>query len=297
MRDAVADDFRRLPGVEVVTTDGVHPIVEPLHVKEHAGRCDWSLVVAPEFGDTLAKTAGLIVECGGRLLGPSPLGIRLAADKLALSDVWQANGVPTPAAAPAGAVSERYPQVLKPRDGVGSEFTFRCDSAAERNHYLSVLRENYCYRDMIVQDFVPGRSASVAFLVSPSQLVALAPTYQCLSSDGRFRYDGGELPIPPALAERAVALGRRAVACAPGLLGYVGVDLVLGDAADGSRDFAIEINPRLTTSYVGLRALADFNLAGAMLRAAAGDPIPPPRWHPDRIRFRSDGTVTRLPPT
>ena len=45
---------------------------------------------------------------------------------------------------------------------------------------------------------------------------------------------------------------------------------MLGDAADGSRDYAIEINPRLTTSYVGLRALAEFNIAEAMLRAATG---------------------------
>jgi hypothetical protein len=49
------------------------------------------------------------------------------------------------------------------------------------------------------------------------------------------------------------------------------VDLVLGDAADGSRDFAIEINPRLTTSYLGLRALARGSLAAALLRAVRGD--------------------------
>ena len=32
-----------------------------------------------------------------------------------------------------------------------------------------------------------------------------------------------------------------------------------------SGDRVIEINPRLTTSYVGLRALARFNLAEALL--------------------------------
>ena len=83
----------------------------------------------------------------------------------------------------------------------------------------------------------------------------------------------------------------------PGLLGYVGVDLVLGDAADGSRDYAIEINPRLTTSYVGLRALADFNIAEAMLRAANGPRLEPPEVEagPDTVRTgRRRGTaVTR----
>ncbi len=73
--------------------------------------------------------------------------------------------------------------------------------------------------------------------------VALQPTFQLLSDDGRFKYEGGELPIPPTLAERAVSLASRAVECVPGLLGYVGVDLDLGEAEDGSRDYAIEINP------------------------------------------------------
>ena len=141
---------------------------------------------------------------------------------------------------------------------------------------------------LMCQQVVPGRAASVAFLVGPSQTVPLLPTFQHLSDDGRFRYLGGELPIPPALAERSVTLGRRAVGCVPGLRGYVGVDLVLGDAADGSQDYAIEINPRLTTSYVGLRALAETNLAGAMLDVCAGRPVEV-RWKPGRVMFTPDG--------
>jgi tyramine---L-glutamate ligase len=147
---------------------------------------------------------------------------------------------------------------------------------------------------MILQEFVPGRAASVAFLCGPAGNVPLAPVYQLLSEDGRFKYLGGELPIPGEMADRAVKLAQRAVDCVPGLLGYVGVDLVLGDAADGSRDYAIEINPRLTTSYVGLRALADFNIAVAMLRAANGPRLEPPRWRRGQIRFGPEGAVEQV---
>jgi predicted ATP-grasp superfamily ATP-dependent carboligase len=69
------------------------------------------------------------------------------------------------------------------------------------------------------------------------------------------------------------------------------VDLVLGDAADGSRDWAMEINPRLTTSYLGLRTLATTNLAEAMLRVVRGEPISEPRWRRGTVRFQADGTV------
>jgi predicted ATP-grasp superfamily ATP-dependent carboligase len=61
-----------------------------------------------------------------------------------------------------------------------------------------------------------------------------------------------------------------AVECLPPTVGYVGIDLVLGPAADGSEDVVIEVNPRLTTSYVGLRRLLRNNLAEVMLHVVAG---------------------------
>ena len=145
---------------------------------------------------------------------------------------------------------------------------------------------------MIVQPFAPGRAVSVAFLTGPAGRVALPAAQQVLSDDGRFHYQGGRLPLPRDLNERAQRLAGRAVAAVEGLCGYVGVDLVLGAAADGSGDRVIEINPRLTTSYVGLRALARFNLAEALLAAASGAALPPLRWRPGPVLFQADGRVT-----
>ncbi len=112
-----------------------------------------------------------------------------------------------------------------------------------------------------------------------------------ISNDGHFHYLGGQLPIACHLEARAIALGRQAVDCIPGLRGYVGVDLILGDAADGSEDYAIEINPRLTTSYVGLRVLADFNIAQAMIDVVEGRPVDYIKWKPGRVHFWPDGRV------
>jgi hypothetical protein len=181
--------------------------------------------------------------------------------------------------------------VWKPQDGAGSTDTFLI---RDRFELAQALAARDPKRPMILQEFVPGRAASVAFLCGPRGHVPLLPTFQLLSADGRFKYEGGELPIPPDLAERAVKLGRKAIECVEGLLGYVGVDLVLGDAEDGAQDFAIEINPRLTTSYIGLRALADFNIAEMMLRVARGEAISTLKWKPGRVRFKLDDMVQFL---
>jgi tyramine---L-glutamate ligase len=48
---------------------------------------------------------------------------------------------------------------------------------------------------------------------------------------------------------------------------------VLGSDPHGTEDFVIEINPRFTTSYVGLRAAAQSNLALAMWQVAQGESV------------------------
>jgi predicted ATP-grasp superfamily ATP-dependent carboligase len=135
---------------------------------------------------------------------------------------------------------------------------------------------------LIDQPFVPGLAASVAFLIGSKQTFALPPAQQRLSSDGRFHYLGGRIPLSPEFAQRAERIARQAIDCVPGLFGYVGVDLVLGD--DGC-DWAIEINPRLTTSYVGLRQLCESNLAEAMLRLVEGKEPPELTWKSGAIDF------------
>ena len=134
---------------------------------------------------------------------------------------------------------------------------------------------------------VPGEAASVAFLIGPGRRLALPPVSQRLTDDGRFHYRGGRLPLAADSAERATILAARAVDAVEGLRGYVGVDLVLGATAAG--DAVMEINPRMTTSYVGLRALSRFNLAGALLAVAEGRPPPAWDWGTEPVCFTADG--------
>lgn len=182
-----------------------------------------------------------------------------------------------------------FPAVLKPRDGAGSQATFRIDAAAMLSSCVAQARAEGFDGELVLQSYVSGRAASVAFLVGGPAPLALLPATQELSDDGRFHYRGGVIPLRGSDAVRVLDLGRRAVVSVPGLMGYVGVDLVLG--ATAAQDVVIEINPRLTTSYVGLRALATFNLAAALLEVAAGRTPREVGWREGTARFAPAGTV------
>jgi tyramine---L-glutamate ligase len=252
MLDALTEDFRSVRGVEVEVLDDIPARID----------ADWTLVIAPETGGILEAIARRVLTAGGRLLGPSPEAIRLTSDKLELAEHLRARGVPTPMTVlPFGGIDPTFPSVLKPRDGAGSQDTFLVRDQAELEQLLPTLAG-----EMIVQPFAAGRAASVAFLIGPNRMVSLLPCGQELSNDDRLHYLGGGLPLPEDLERRASELAQLAVRTVEGLFGYVGVDLVLGQ-----NDVVIEINPRLTTSYLGLRQACRENLAGAMLRIAEGE--------------------------
>ena len=85
-----------------------------------------------------------------------------------------------------------------------------------------------------------------------------------------FQYEGGVIPLEHHQRHLAMAYARRAVSLVPGLRGYIGVDMVLTE----NQGYVIEINPRLTTSYVGLRQVININLAEAIWRACTENSLP-----------------------
>jgi predicted ATP-grasp superfamily ATP-dependent carboligase len=286
MLAAILDDFNHVPGVEAVTLPGPE---DETAFRDLTQAADWTLVIAPEFDGLLVNRCRRVAHAGGRLLGSMLPAIELTADKAALGRLWRWYNVPTPRCFPVRGASalRQFPAVLKPRFGAGSQATCLVQRPEDLFGCLVAVASEEPGGGMLLQPFVAGMPASVAFLLGPNQTVPLAPAAQHLSADGRFHYLGGMLPLTPALAERAVSLGRRAVQPLSGLRGYVGVDLVLGAADDGSEDYAIEINPRLTTSYIGLRALAVANLAELMLRVVSGEAVAPPTWRPGTVHFSS----------
>ena len=148
-------------------------------------------------------------------------------------------------------------------------------------HELGRLNEPETF---IQQPFISGRALSVALLISADGTVleVFPVAEQHLSDDGHFKYQGGRIPADISL-EAALAvqqLAQRACRAVPGLTGYVGCDLVLPDASP-PQPTLIEINPRLTSSYLGYRQLTDDNIPARLL-ATNSEPL---RWKSAPVTF------------
>jgi predicted ATP-grasp superfamily ATP-dependent carboligase len=246
------------------------------------------MIVAPEFDHILRDTLCDARDAGGRLLNADDDFVVIAADKQRTAERLRAAGLTTPEAVvlePEQVALPHefsYPAVLKPFDGAGSQHTILVAGPHDEPPPYPWPRR--------LERFYAGRPASVAALCGPRGRHMLPPCWQRLSSDGRFAYEGGGIIDVPELARRATALASQALAAMPPALGFIGVDLILGADPDGDEDVVIEINPRLTTSYVGLRRFVKQNLAQAMLDMAEGrDVALSVRAEP--VEFAADGTV------
>jgi predicted ATP-grasp superfamily ATP-dependent carboligase len=304
MLAALAADFTRIPGCRISVlrdprvlnlalagcdvTDVICAAAREDEFDRLARTAAGTILIAPEVDRILWKAARRVNAAGGRLLSPSPEFIRIATDKQQTCDKLSSAGIRVPVGItlqPDEPLQESfaYPAVVKPLDGAGSQDTYLISGPHDAVPPYAWPRR--------LERYVPGMAASVAFLCGRGGHIPLVPCKQRLSDDGRFRYLGGELPIAPGLAARAAALAERALAAMPPAAGYVGVDLVLGREPNGSEDAVVEINPRLTTSYLGLRAAARSNLAEAMVRAASGE-AEAVSFHSRALAFDVEGNVS-----
>ena len=275
-----------VPGAEIID---VHSSVTHWEEFERlAATADGTIVIAPEFDRILYRTAGRVVAGGGTLLSADPAFIRIAANKHRTAERLAKAGVPVPDALLLEPdeklpVAFTYPAVLKPIDGAGSQ-----DVQLVTGPHDTPLPYAWQRR---LEPYCAGMAASVAVLCGAKVQVALPPCEQLISEDGRMRYLGGRLPLTEGLAERAKELALRSLDALPAGIGYIGIDMVLGRDPAGGEDYVIEVNPRLTTSYVGLRASAKGNLAEAMLAVSRGE-SPSIEFAERGLEFDAEGHVS-----
>lgn len=273
MLQAITADVARLPNCSVVTTleaglsvpldCEVIPVESPAHesdlFQQLLKQVDAVLVIAPETDGVLAERCRRVQVAGVASWNCSVAAIELCGDKLRLADHLLANGLPTIPTRRADlekSPSQTFPVVLKPQDGAGSNLTFLVRNGDEWARAANSIREAAAADKCIEQPYISGQTLSIGVNISldGQQILCLAVAEQNLSTDGGFKYQGGVIPasISPVAMESIEKLATEICRVIPGLAGYIGVDLILTGQGE---PLIVEINPRLTTSYVGYRQL------------------------------------------
>jgi len=313
---ALIADLARIPKCHVITTwdeqlghfpeieaagaraVGVSsPTEERRLFRKYAAESDVTFVIAPEFEDILADRCRIAEAAGGTLCGCSVEAIELCADKLQLASHLNRHGLPVVETDLLNADGTHgdmdFPIVVKPQNGAGSLQTFLVNDERELNEVSEEFQQTPQFGPPILQPYVEGDSISVGVIVSKhvERIDILPIASQRFSSDGRFRYLGGELPVCRQSQPAVESVVRQTCECIEGLNGYVGFDLILQKAKQ-DQPVIVEINPRLTTGYLGYRELMDGNLAERMLFPQRFTGIM--KSKACQVRFFPDGNVKVL---
>lgn len=274
MLRALTRDLARLPALDVVVAcdpalglDAPDATAVPVAAADPwgswrriAGRCDLVWPIAPETDGVLEETVRLGTAAGCEVLASRAPALAVARSKRASADWLAARGIPVvataPLALPPPVAAERW--VVKPDDGAGAVDTLLVAGRAA----LERLRREAAGRHLVVQPFVAGEALSLSLLAQGGAAWLLSCNRQEVSVvDGRFSYRGGTVGGAEVRRPALATLAQRIAAALPDLWGYVGVDLIDGPAGP----VVLEINPRLTTSYIGLADSIGLNPAALVL--------------------------------
>lgn len=269
---------------------------EERELLESSADYDATILIAPELAQALRERTEWVEQAGGTLLCPGSETVRIGSDKLATEAALRsagANGSGRVRMIPSipwdeyckldGSMSGHW--IVKPLDGVGGERVFRVGSVEQACEIVTPdIRTAY-----LVQPYVPGKAASVSALGGPSPLILPPCSQSIVWKGGAPIYGGGEILTDPVEIEMAKEAMRFALERLPPFVGYLGVDLIL--TPDGPR--IVEVNPRTTTSYVGLRGAIDESLADLTRRVARGESVPCPRVM-RQVSYDGRGSVKQM---
>lgn len=283
MLQALLDDLKSVPELELILPLDRRCTDLSLPPNTHVvpvGRCDdinqvlrgliaesdrvWP--IAPETDGILADIARQVKISGKTLLLSDPETIALCANKLATYGHLHAQDLPVVETLSLSRLGycPFEEAVIKPIDGVGCEGSRIIDDSLP---FQTTISDPAAY---VLQPLMTGPAVSLSCLFKQSRAWLLCCNRQEVVVEGRqFYLQACLVNTVNEHRDYYQALVERVAQAVPGLWGYVGIDLI-ESAEQGP--LILEINPRLTTSYVGILQATGINVAEQTLSLLKGEP-------------------------
>jgi predicted ATP-grasp superfamily ATP-dependent carboligase len=227
--------------------------------------------IAPETDGDLLRLSELAIQCGCKLFGCMPEGVANAGSKLKTYQLLSHHHIPSIETYTVDGYVPDFDDgwILKPDDGVGGGDCRLFYDRRALEEAITVLQNQDNY---VVQPYIKGNPASLSMLCykQTGELMA-SNRQQFVFSDTQGHL---EMITVNGLADQwstVEPVARKIAAAIPGLAGYVGVDLIL----TRNGPIIVEINPRLTTAYVGLRKSIGVNPVAMIINLFETRQLPP----------------------
>ena len=249
-----------------------------MNIHKIAESADAFYVIAPETDGVLQSFVELVEQTGIASLNCAAGAIEKVSNKIDLYEFMRKLGLPLPEMmiftvtedlkeikkAVCGGLN--LPVIFKPSDGVSCSGVSVVRDEEQIVGAVDKIRMSSSSKHFAVQELINGDAASVSLLSTGSNAVSISLNRQDITiktPENCSSYSGGVAPFDHPLLTEAFEVAEKLVKSVPDLRGYVGIDFVLTE----NEAVAIEVNPRLTTSYVGLRSVVNFNPAQAIVNA------------------------------
>jgi tyramine---L-glutamate ligase len=283
----------------------------PVHIQEdlenwlskNIQKYDACLFIAPEEDLILYNLTKTIEDKCVKVIGSSSEAVMMCTDKSKMYNVLKANKSISRYLIPTEKVffedinkyGEKYwtisnskkvksiKKVVKPADGVSCAGVRVVGSLTQFKKASLDIKPLTKLPYFLIQDYIEGVTSSVSLLVNGKTALPLSLNFQNVDlKDGKIDYNGGYVPLEHELSKRAKEVAKEAVKSIDGLKGYVGVDMILGDDVN-----IVEINSRLTTPYVALRNILNFNLGKAIVDSV-NEKLPSEVFINGKVEFKKE---------
>ena len=246
---------------------------------------DAAYIIAPETDGVLRSFVETVEQTGAASLNCESVAIEKVSDKVGVYEFMRELGLPVPKTLTFAVTDDLkeivkgvrggfgFPVVFKPFDGVSCGGVSVVQDESQVAGAVAKIKVESSGKRFLVQELVEGAAASVSLFSTGSRVVPVTLNLQDVvieTPEACSSYSGGSVPFVHPLQAEAFEAAEKLVKSVQGLRGYVGVDFVLTEEAA----VAIEVNPRLTTSYLGLRRVVNFNPAQAIIDAVLHRKLP-----------------------
>ena len=238
--------------------------------------CDEGLVIAP---DHLLARYTKQLEDVTRNIGCNSFSIAVCANKRRTGQILQSHGIDIPRECDSGS------RIVKKITGCGAIGVRLTDGPQTTEEFGQEYIEGEHLSMSLIGSRVVGETC-LYFTGEGPLLLALNRQNIIIGPNGDVSYLGGETPVDHPRKEEMYRICSQVIAVL-GCQGYVGIDMVVTP----DRIVVVDVNPRPTTSIVGIAACMKEEIGQVIMDASYGK-APESVHMSGYARFVSDGTVS-----